>query len=302
MDHLPPPPPAMIEPIETTALESPHGLITLEHGAARCTVSLHGANVISYQPTPEIGEVIWTGGYLTEPGKDCWGGIPLVWPWFMMGQGESPKGPFHGVARFATWKVVNYQAGDDQTDTVLTLGLSGPLAARNGSPIPLEAELVIALGESLKLTLHTVNRGTEPYPLEHCYHAYFKVGDVTQITIGGLEGTELQDNRAGGARQAQQGQVTLDGPAARIFRPFPNSVVLHDPVLTRTLTLISPEATQLVLWNSGPVRTENGNQTGEPEWQTQLALEPLQGLEHQQLIAPGESSQLTLEIQAEASE
>jgi len=300
MDPTTEPPPAVIQTAESLIAEAEQnesGILTVRHGDAFFSVSVHGANLLSYRPSPKVGEVIWTGGYEPLPGKDCWGGIPIVWPWFMMGNGEKPQGPFHGPARFATWKILDLNRTEAATE--LRLGLPGPLESAAGQPISLEAELRIRLADTLRLELITRNPSTQAQPLEHCLHAYFQVGDVTRVRIDGLQGSEVQDNREPGAPRATQFiPVTLDGPAARIYRPFPEEVTLEDPVLRRRITLRSPEAAQLVLWNAGPIREENGHLTGEAEWRTQLALEPLRGLEEAITLAPGREARLSLEIAA----
>jgi glucose-6-phosphate 1-epimerase len=271
----------------------------LSYGEMRAVVSLHGATLTSFIPSPAIGEVIWTGGHEPAPGDDCWGGIPLVWPWFMSGTGESPKGPFHGVARFAKWEVLDISKNSSFTE--LRLKLPGLLESASGEPVQLEAELRVRLSDTLTLELITTNPTDRSQPLEHCFHSYFFVGDVTRIRINGLEDSEVQDNLlpTGSPRSKQAGTVTLQGPAARIFRPFPDEVSVEDPVLNRRIRLRSPEAAQLVLWNSGTPRIENNRPTGEVEWQTQIALEPLRGLEQILTLAPGEKARLSLEIEVE---
>jgi len=300
MDLANEPPPAIIQTAESLTAEAQSnesGLLSVRHGDASFSLSVHGANLISYIPSEEVGEVIWTGGYEPRQGEDCWGGIPLVWPWFMVGTGDTPKGPFHGPARFATWKILDLTRTEAATE--LRLGLPGSLQSAAGQPIPLEAELRVRLADTLQLELITRNPSDQAQPLEHCFHAYFKVGDVTRVRVDGLEGSEVQDNRQPGSPRATQLiPVTLDGPAARIYRPFPDRVSLEDPVLRRRITLRSPEAAQLVLWNAGPVREENGHPTGEAEWRTQLALEPLRGLEEAITVPPGREARLSLEIKA----
>jgi len=300
MDQPVEPPPAIIQTVESLIAESEtneFGLFTVRHADASFSLSVHGANLLSYIPSGEVGEVIWTGGYEPRQGKDCWGGVPLVWPWFMMGTGDTPKGPFHGPARFATWNILDLTRSENATE--LRLGLPEPLQTNSGDIIPLDAELLIRLNKTLQIDLITRNPSDRPYPLEHCFHAYFKVGDVTRIQILGLDGTEVQDNRTSGQKRSiQSGAVMLNGPAARIYRPFPPEVHIDDPVLNRTITLSSPEATQLVLWNAGPRREENGRPTGEDEWSTQLALEPLRGLEAKQMLQPGGEARISLTIES----
>lgn len=270
--------------------------ILLTAGEARTTVSLHGAQVMSYIPATNLGEVIWTGGHAPAPGTDCWGGIPLVWPWFMTGHGPDHRGPFHGPARRSGWSLDSRDTADGLARA--TFVPTTRLADAAGAPIPLDPRLTVTLAaDSLRLDLATTNPTDTGQPLEHCFHSYFRVGDVTRLSVHGLEGTTVQDNRRPGSPQeVQLIPLTLDGPAARIFRPFPARVTIDDPVLGRRIVLQAPGARQLVLWNAGPPRTENGNQTGEAEWQSQLAIEPLTGIEHQLTLEPGGHATLTLEI------
>lgn len=287
-----------VESIQAKAESHEQGFVHLTYQDATLDVSIHGAHVMSWIPSPETGEVFWTGGYETRPGKDCWGGVPLIWPWFIVGIEDEPKAPFHGLARFATWQLTEFHQSMDGEPTCATFELAGDLKTAQGSAVPLAAKLKIQLDDKLRLTLVTENVGSVPYRIEHGFHSYFKVGDVTKIRIDGLEGTEVQDNNLPGApRSIQLTPVTIDGPAGRFYRPFPKSVRVEDPVLGRVITLRSDEASQLVLWNSGPVRTQNGNKTGEPDWQTQIALEPVNILEKHILLDPGETTQLSLLVE-----
>lgn len=271
-------------------------MLELQAGQSTASVSLWGAQVMSFNPGRNLGEVLWTGSHQVSPGKDCWGGIPLCWPWFMSGQGPSFLGPFHGPARLSKWKVVK-NAVSESGVTRATLELKGPILARDGTVFPLDARLVISLSHSLHLELITKNTGDSEVTLESCFHAYFRVGDVNRVRLQGLEGTSVIDQLAGDQVTTPISQaVTASGPASRIFRPFPEILTVEDPVLQRQIELRSGAASQLVLWNSGPVRSENGRTTGEPEWRTQLALEPLRGIEQKVTLAPGESTSLDLKI------
>lgn len=274
-------------------------VLTLQSGSARAVLSTWGAHLMSYIPSPDIGEVIWTGGYEAGPGCDCWGGVPLVWPWFMLGSEAEVCTPFHGVARHLCWEVLAGETGPSG-ESVVVLGLQNPSNPVDGTPVGIDAELVVRLSDKLRMELGTRNSGEGSRRIEHCFHAYFRVGDVRQVRVEGLDGAEVQDNRAEGSpRSTQAGPVVVDGPAARIYRPFPQSVAIEDAALGRRITIQTEGARQLVLWNSGPPREECGRLTGEAEWMTQLAVEPLCGLEETLTLAPGAGASLAMEISAE---
>jgi len=268
--------------------------LELRSRTATARVALHGAQVMSF--IAGGGEVLWTGPYQITPGKDCWGGIPLCWPWFMTGTGDKPIVPFHGPARFSNWSLV----GSDDIEgggVRAVLELKGPVRAGDGVEFSLDARLTLTLAESLRIELTTRNTGSRRILLEHCFHSYFRVGDVTRTVLKGLEGTERIDNLSPQPVPVPMTHpLTTNGPASQNFRPFPARLRIEDPVLGRCITLSSQAASHLVLWNSGPVREQDGRTTGEHEWRTQLALEPLRGLDKAVNLGPGQTASLDMEI------
>ncbi len=270
----------------------------LRSAHATAEVALYGAQLLSYLPVDQVHDVLWMGQYAPEEGKDCWGGIPLCWPWFMVRK-EPPHGPFHGFGRFSHWEVCGVEAPGGEMLRV-RLGLWDTEKTREIWPHAFAAELVISLNQRLDLELRTRNTGDAPFTLEHCFHSYFRVGDVTRIRILGLEGGETQDNSAPGApRFRQEGPLLVPGHIARVVRGAADMCRIEDPAWGRTLVVEKRGSPQTVVWNSGPVRTENGRRTGEPEWQTQIAVEALRGLEEAVTVAPGAEVSLGMSVWAE---
>ena len=271
----------------------------LQAGGASASISLWGGQLMSYRAGTPAREVLWTGPYTTGPGMDCWGGVPLCWPWFMTGRGERPLLPFHGPARHSLWSVIDQGATPDGRVRA-ALELRNPVEASTGQRMDLVAVLTVTLGESLTLELETRNTGRDPVSVEQCFHSYFLIGDVGRMRIEGLQQTLCRDNRDPDAgAHTPESPVAFDGPASRLFEPFPNAVRIVDDQLERTVVLRAEGASHLVLWNSGPLRQENGRPTGEADWRTQLALEPLRGLDKALSLPPGEALRLAMEIAVE---
>ncbi len=272
---------AIVERVEFARNE--HGVIVarLATADAAADVALYGAQLISYRPKDQSHDVLWLGHYRPAVGKDCWGGIPLCWPWFMTRK-EPPHGPFHGFGRFSHWQVRGSEAPDAQT-TRLRLGLSDSDETRKIWPHAFDAELVVTLRRDLDVELITRNTGTAPLRLEHCFHTYFHVGDATQIRLLGLEDQP----------------VTVPGHVARVFPNVTAPCRIEDPVWRRTIVMEKRGSRQTVLWNSGPVREVNGRATGEPEWQTQVAVEALCGQEEALIVPHGGDARLGMTIRVE---
>lgn len=276
-----------------------HGTIELLAGRASASVSLWGGQLMSYRAGTPAREVLWTGPYSTMPGRDCWGGVPLCWPWFGTGRGEEPLLPFHGPARQSLWTPVRQVVLPDGRVQV-ALALEGPVKTSTGQSIDLGAVLTVTLGNFLRLELETRNTGRDTVSVEQCFHSYFLIGDVGRMRLEGLEGTLCRDNRDPGCvAHTPQGPISFNGPASRLFEPFPKEVRIVDDQLERTIVLRAEGASNLVLWNSGPLREENGRPTGEADWRTQIALEPLRGLENAFSLPPGETLNLAMEISVE---
>lgn len=271
---------AIVERVEFARSSNDVVVARLATAGAVAEVALYGAQLVSYRPKDQPHDVLWLGHYRPAVGKDCWGGIPLCWPWFAVR--NPPGGPFHGFGRFSHWQVLGSEAPDAQT-TRLRLGLADSDETRKVWPHAFAAELVVTLRRDLEVELITRNTGAEPFRLEHCFHTYFRVADATQIRLHGLEAAP----------------VTVPGHIARIFQGVTGPCRIEDPVWGRTIVMEKRGSRQTVLWNSGPVRVEKGRQTGEPEWQTQVAVEALCGQDDALTVAPGTEARLGMTIRVE---
>jgi glucose-6-phosphate 1-epimerase len=261
----------------------------LRTGDATVEISLSGALVTRYTPAKGAQNVFWMGDYLPGRDRDVWGGVLLCWPWFGTGK-DHLKQPFHGFARWTNWAVIGTETPSDQI-TVLRLGLTD--TDFPSQPYPVHPEYRIELGKSLKISLRTQNKGDEPFLLEQAFHTYFHVGDVTQVQICGLEGAR---GKSGVKHFIQDGPLIPNGVYSGLFEGVGGDCVIVDPVLNRSIRIRKSGCRQAIVWNSGPVRKIQERTTGEPGWQTQLAVEQVVCLDDAYLLPPGETVELSAEF------
>jgi glucose-6-phosphate 1-epimerase len=242
-------------------------LIEIEAGAGRCTVALHGAQVLSYtsgedgrrekrgqEPGQEPGqERAEERGQ--EPGEDDWfwlsgrarwsarsalrGGVPICFPWFGPHPTESSL-PAHGFARTRLWRLASLGEADNEAEgaRVRALFELGP-DPENAAlfPYPFVARYAVTVGPALELALEVENQGERPFDFEAALHSYLAVSDLAAISIAGLGGCDYIDKAAGGARRRQDQQpLRIEGEVDRVYdhpesldeKSFGRTVVLTD--------------------------------------------------------------------------
>src|SRR3989339_521616 len=176
-------------------VEGPGGFpmaeITAKGGSAR--VSVYAGQVLSYRADGQAEDLM----FLSEkayyaPGKAIKGGTPICWPWF----GPDPEGkgrPGHGIARNRMWELLGGEVHKDGRVTV-RLGFGDSAETRAVWPHAFFLVLAVTVGPTLRLALTTRNTGAEAFPLTQGLHTYFRVGDIAQVQVRGLEDVLYLDN------------------------------------------------------------------------------------------------------------
>ncbi|MBZ5875644.1 D-hexose-6-phosphate mutarotase [Chromohalobacter israelensis] len=215
-------------------------------------ISLQGAQVLHYLPfAPDTGRV---ADARPAPGKeDGWlwvtptpqalpgtirGGIPVCWPWFA---DESPdgRGPMHGTARQAEWRL----DGVDDEDEGVEVHLS-PTASLDEQLTP--RVMIHASAQRLHVELITEHRGETPVKLTAALHTYFAVAHVHQCRVEGLAGARYLDKRRDFSEAHQQGELGVRGPLDRIYESN-RPVILDDG--ERRLRIAKQGSDSTVVWH-----------------------------------------------------
>ncbi|MGF1513943.1 MAG: D-hexose-6-phosphate mutarotase [Elainellaceae cyanobacterium] len=237
-------------------------IIEIDNGSATATVSLYGGQVLSFQPKGEPKPVLFLSenAYYRE-GKAIKGGAPVCWPWF----GPDPEGkgrPNHGFVRNRLWNVVKVQGSSDATTVVL--GVSANDETQAIWPQSFELSIEITVNTSLAIALVTRNTGSSAFSITQALHTYFAVGDIAQVAVLGLDGTEYIDKVDGGATKPQSGKVTIDQEVDRIYLGVPSKLVVDDGALGRKINVVSGGSQTAVVWNPwAEISAQSGDLTDE---------------------------------------
>jgi D-hexose-6-phosphate mutarotase len=270
----------------------------IDNSLALATVSLYGGHVVSWRPKHQVEPVLWVSKLVQfKPGKAIRGGVPICWPWF----GAHPsntKLPAHGYARISPWEVVSVRALDNGA-TEITLALSDTELSRAHGPRAVRLSVRITVGATLEVALTTTNGGDQPMVLSEGLHTYFKVGDVTNISVLGLDGSEYVDLLRDNLRCQQVGPVRFDGELGRIYVNNQATCVIEDPLLRRRIRIEKSGCLSTAVWNPWTLTAAKMDDLGPEGWRDMVCVESANALENQITVAAGASHTITATYSAE---
>lgn len=225
-------------------------VLDIENGFARAVVSLHGGQVLSFQPHGEE-EALWLSpDAVFNEDKAIRGGMPICWPWFSK---RAEGGPNHGFARTNLWQLKE-QGTLASGETRLLLSLTETTHSEWDGAASLKTEIII--GQDLKVSLTMQNIGETPIAISQALHTYFTVSDVEKVTVEGLAGRRYLDEANNQMAHAQQGDVTLKGEVDRAYLNTAETCTIHDLGLKRKIVIKKSGSNATVVWNPGKKLTE----------------------------------------------
>jgi glucose-6-phosphate 1-epimerase len=259
-------------------LDAPREIRT---GRSVAEVYDYGAHVWTWALDGE--PVLWTSAEsVFQPGRALRGGVPICWPWFGPGR-SGDLTPAHGYARISEWTLTGLFEGPGSTVLTYTLTPAEAPDALPGEDWTVTYE--VSIGEQLELALTVTNQGATPFSYETALHTYFRVGDVRQVAVGGLDGATYLD-KVTGRREVQAGDITITAETDRVYLRA-GEVVVTDPVLRRRLRISTEGAADTVVWNPWIAKAAAMPDFGDDEWPGMLCIEAGNISESAVTVAPG---------------
>jgi len=271
------------------------GFIVLEVNNDICTASiaLQGAQVMTWQPKTQVEPVLWMSEAASlQQAKSIRGGIPVCWPWFGAHSTEASFAA-HGIARTAVWDVKQTCINKDG-EVCMTFSLQSQQHPQWQHETLVELKVV--MGEALSLSLTTTNLGDTPITIGQALHTYFKVGDVRQVSVAGLEGCSYIDKLcSSSAHQKQQGSISVLSEVDRIYLDAGQDVLLEDVNLQRTIRIQKQGSHSTIVWNPWIDKTKAlGDMGADDAYLGMLCIESANAAEDVVRLCAGESHQLSV--------
>ncbi len=264
-------------------------IVRVTSPAAQAEVSLYGAQVLSWKPAGAEEVLFLSQQSRFEPGHAIRGGIPVCFPWFR-GKADNPKAPSHGFVRTKEWRLDSLRADDDGSVTLVCV-TAGDDSTRGLWPHDFLIAYRIRIAATLRLELSIMNRGTNPLRFEEALHTYFRIGDIHQARVPGLDAVTYLDNTDGNRSKRHDGPLALTAPIDNAYDAEGPADIL-DPVLHRRLRTEKHHSSTTIVWNPWQQGAASLSDLGNDEWQQMLCVEAGNILNAAVSLAPGEEHTL----------
>ena len=174
-------------------------------------VALHGGHVLSWV-AKGTEQLYLSPRSLLDGRSAIRGGVPVCFPQFNE-RGPLPK---HGFARNLPWVAGDaLQDANGVVQLLLTLDSSPATLALWPHTFRLQLMLTLAPG-SLALDVSVDNTGSAPLSFMLALHTYFRVADIAQTRVDGLDGCASWDSLVD-VHSHQQGAIHFTGEFDRVF-------------------------------------------------------------------------------------
>jgi glucose-6-phosphate 1-epimerase len=261
---------------------------------AEAEVYLLGAHVTRFQPAGAPDLLFVSGQSNWSRGKAIRGGVPLCFPWFGPNPGN-PQAPMHGFARLREFEVESVARQPGGIEIVLRL------AADQQTRQWWQAEFVlrhrITVGKTLTMTLEVENRGTAPIRFEEALHTYFRVDDVRQIAIHGLENTRYLDKTDSGKSKTQDANpIKITAETDRLYLGTAAATTIEHATHGRSIRIEKEGSNATVVWNPWVAKSKAMADFGDDEWPGMICVETVNANETAINLVPGQTHRMTARI------
>jgi glucose-6-phosphate 1-epimerase len=273
-------------------------IVRVTSPAAHAEVSLYGAQVLSWKPAGAQEVLFLSQQSRFESGHAIRGGIPVCFPWFRA-KADNPKAPSHGFVRTKEWRLDSLRADEDSSVTLVCVTSSDD-STRALWPHDFLLAYRIRIAATLRLELSVMNRGTNPLRFEEALHTYFRIGDIHQARVHGLDAVTYLDNTDGNKSKRHEGPLALTAPTDNAYDAEGPADIL-DPVFHRRLRTEKLHSSTTIVWNPWQQGAASLSDLGNDEWQQMLCVEAGNILAAAITLAPGEEHTLraTLSVHPE---
>ena len=289
------PPPSVQQTLGRNGL--PRVAVTTPRATAE--VYLHGAHVTAWQPAG-AAPVIWVSrDSQYQADKPIRGGVPVCFPWFAA-HATDASAPMHGFARLRTWTLESADQRDGEVH--LTFGLADDETSRRSAwPHRFRASYRVVIGDRLGLALDVFNTGDSPFTFEAALHTYFSVGDIRQVGVTGLAGTDYLDKVDGFARKREgDAPIRFAGETDRVYLETESTCTIHDPGLRRRIAIAKTGSRSTIVWNPWVDKARAMPDFGDDEWPSMLCIETANVRDAAVSVEPGSHHTMTAVIALDA--
>lgn len=224
--------------------------VILTVGNSSVSILKYGATVTSWKKDAKE-QLFLSEKAVLDGSKAVRGGIPLVFPVFgKANEGPCSQLPQHGFARNHAWEFLG-----KTTESPLTVQFGlGPenLSQQAKDAWNYDFTLLYSVSltdDGLTTRLEVENTDDKPFEFNVLFHTYFKIDDISKVSVEGLENADVNDKVSVSNYKGEQ-SITINQEVDRVYANIKNNDVTikseNKPQFTVTLQENLPD---VVVWN-----------------------------------------------------
>lgn len=271
--------------------------VLMHSDSASAEIYLHGAHVAGFQKNGEAPILFMSASSRFEEGQPIRGGIPVIFPWF----GAREDGPLHGLVRLSPWHLLESAA---LADGGVRVRLGFPTDSVPGQWPSHEVSYEVTLTDRLTLELTVTNTSADKsFEFENCLHTYFAVGDVSGVSIQGLEGVSYIDRLdSSGLKIEKDEAIRIGSEVDRIYINSKEVVEIVDPMLGRRIRVEKSGSASTVVWNPWINKSRQLQDFGDEEYGKMVCVESGNVGPNKLSLQPGATSALSVTLSSRRME
>ncbi|KAI9304232.1 galactose mutarotase-like domain-containing protein [Cunninghamella echinulata] len=248
-------------------------VVTIEHpSGATVKVSLFGATVISWV-TNDTEHLFVSKQAILDGTKAIRGGIPLVFPIF--GTKSQISLPQHGFARNSYWDYLGILTDNDEVSVRFALK-DNQLTKEQRQAWPHSFRLVYTVtltSKSLKTYLTVKNEDSDTMEFNTLLHTYFRVKDIANVSVEGLQSYTYADKVLGGATDVEnRDKITISSEVDRVYQNVKDHLELNLGDGSK-ITIDKSGMKDTVVWNPWIEKAKGMGDFGDDEYKEMICVE-----------------------------
>ena len=216
--------------------------IEIKNENATAKIALQGAHIFEYKRSDEEN-LFWLSEISDfETGKAIRGGVPICWPSFGM---NNPDLPQHGFARTSLFEFIS-SSEIDSSATEVELRLTHSEESLKLWNYKFELLLKVTISDKLTVELKIINRDEKEFKLTQALHSYFKLSDISNAVLKGLDNKPCFDALTD-ETITQNGDITFNQEFDKVFQKVDRELTLNDK--DKTIKIQNEGSSSVVVWN-----------------------------------------------------
>jgi glucose-6-phosphate 1-epimerase len=239
---------------------------------AKATIYLQGAHLTAWEPAG-LGPAIFLSSKSDfAVGKPIRGGVPVIFPWFAndskKDRVDGHPGPSHGFARIQDWSLDSVHREHGETTLVFSLGPTAMSRSMGFDDFLLTLKFVV--GRELRMAMMVENKSSQPLMFEDGFHTYYKIDDVQEVSVSGLEKVSYIDKvDEFKVKPAAGVPIVFTQRTDRIYNNTSTLLTILDKAGRRKITVEKSGSNSTVVWNQFAEMPD----LGPWEWHGYVAVE-----------------------------